>query len=132
SALSANAMAFALHEQGLMPIALLEPRGSCESHLPRAKARFYREALLALNASGVPYLVGGTYALSHYTGITRRTKDLDLFVRRSDLASVLRALAEIGCRTEIPFPHWLGKAHRSTYLIDVIHASGDGSARVDD
>ncbi len=114
-----------------MPIALLESRGSCESHLPRAKARFYRQALSALNASEVPYLVGGTYALSHYTGITRRTKDLDLFVRREDLAGVLEVLAGIGCRTEIPFPHWLGKAHGGPYLIDVIHASGDGNARVD-
>jgi hypothetical protein len=114
-----------------MSVALLEPRGSCESHLPRSKARFYREALLALNASDVPYLVGGTYALSHYTGITRRTKDLDIFVQRADLEAILDVLAGIGCRTEIPFPHWLGKAFQNEYLIDVIHASGDGSASVD-
>jgi hypothetical protein len=49
---------------------------------PRARA-FYVHTLATLNASGVPYLVGGAYAFARYTGIERHTKDLDLFVRRT-------------------------------------------------
>ena len=41
---------------------------------------FYRQALLALQTAQVPFLVGGAYALAHYTGITRHTKDIDIFV----------------------------------------------------
>src|SRR6266446_9055680 len=41
---------------------------------------FYRQALLTLQAAQVPFLVGGAYALAHYTGITRHTKDVDIFV----------------------------------------------------
>ena len=37
---------------------------------PHARA-FYRRALLALQAAQVPFLVGGGYALAHYTGIMR-------------------------------------------------------------
>src|SRR5215470_19339011 len=32
---------------------------------------FYRQALLALQAAQVPFLVGGGYALAHYAGIMR-------------------------------------------------------------
>ncbi len=39
------------------------------------KAELYRNALEMLNRSGVPYLVGGTYAFQYYAGISRTTKD---------------------------------------------------------
>jgi hypothetical protein len=93
---------------------------------------FYREVVSALNAPEAPYLVGGAYALEHYTGIARATKDLDLFVRRSDLRALFPVLEGIGCRTEVAFPHWLAKAHRNDDLIDLIYSSGNGIATVDD
>ena len=43
---------------------------------------FYLRTMEALNAAGLPYLVGGGYALDHYTGVERDTKDFDIFVRR--------------------------------------------------
>ena len=46
---------------------------------PHASA-FYRRALMALQAAQVPFLVGGGYALAHYAGIIRHTKDFDIFV----------------------------------------------------
>ncbi len=47
-------------------------------------SRFYVNALAVLAEANVPYLLGGAYALAHYTGIVRHTKDLDLFVRPAD------------------------------------------------
>ena len=93
---------------------------------------FYRDALIALNEAGLAVLVGGSHALVHYTGVARHTKDFDIFVRRSDIHAVLKALEKIGARTEIPFPHWLGKAFRDDALIDIIYCSGNGVAEVDD
>jgi len=93
---------------------------------------FYRRSLLALNGASVQYLVGGAFALSRYTGIGRRTKDLDLFVRQKDLDLLLRVLADAGFRTEVTFPHWLGKAFSGRDLVDVIHSSGNGIVAVDD
>jgi hypothetical protein len=95
-------------------------------------ASFYRECLETLNNSGIPFLVGGTYALSHYTGIIRHTKDLDIFVRPADSETVLGYLAAAGYETEITFPHWLGKAFGNGAFVDVIFRSGNGLCIVDD
>jgi hypothetical protein len=92
----------------------------------------YSEALARLSESGVPFLIGGAYALERYTGIARDTKDLDIFLHRRDLEPALAALGSIGCRTEVTFPHWLAKATTADGVIDVIFSSGNGVAVVDD
>ncbi len=85
-----------------------------------------------LRQAGPPYLVGGAYAFACYTGIVRHTKDLDLFVRPADAGAALETLAVAGCRTEVAFTHWLGKAFRGDDFIDVIYSSGNGLCPVDD
>ncbi|HEY9650516.1 MAG TPA: hypothetical protein V6C95_07625, partial [Coleofasciculaceae cyanobacterium] len=50
---------------------------------PQIRA-FYCHVLKTLQASEIPFLVGGTYAFERYTGIVRHTKDLDIFVRPRD------------------------------------------------
>jgi len=37
-----------------------------------------------------------------------------------------------GCETDLPFPHWLGKARCGEDFVDVIFSSGNGVAAVDD
>jgi len=108
-----------------------EPRDGGNG-LPPETAAFYRRALIALNAAGVEFLVGGAYAFARYTGIERHTKDFDVFLRRRDYPRALRILARIGCRTTLPFPHWLAKAHCGEDYVDVIFSSGNGVAQVDD
>jgi len=93
---------------------------------------FYVAALRALQTAQVPFLVGGAYALSRYTGIFRDTKDMDVFVHPGDMKPALDALAAAGYQTELTFPHWLGKAFAGEYMIDVIFSSGNGFAQVDD
>jgi hypothetical protein len=97
----------------------------------QAKA-FYCETLKALNASGIPFLVGGAYALAYYTGIERHTKDLDVFVRREDCPRTLDVLRRAGYPTEMTFPHWLGKAFHGGEFVDVIFSSGNAIAEVDE
>jgi hypothetical protein len=94
--------------------------------------RFYYAALVALNQLKVPFLLGGGYALERYTGIDRSTKDLDIFVRPEDCHRTLAALSAAGYRTELTYPHWLGKAFLGVDYIDIIFNSGNGIARVDD
>ncbi|MFL6716318.1 MAG: nucleotidyltransferase domain-containing protein, partial [Burkholderiaceae bacterium] len=97
-----------------------------------AVAAFYRDVLLRLDAASVPYLVGGTYAFNRYTGINRPTKDLDLFIRRSDFERVSAVFQSAGYRCELTFPHWLGKIHLDDNYIDLIFSSGNAVASVDD
>jgi hypothetical protein len=95
-------------------------------------AEFYIEALRRLQETGIPFLVGGAFAFSHYSHVPRDTKDIDVFVKPEDCSRVLESFAARGYDTDLPFPHWLGKIHRDTYFMDVVFNSGNGVARVDD
>ncbi|HEV7507157.1 MAG TPA: nucleotidyltransferase family protein [Thermoanaerobaculia bacterium] len=95
-------------------------------------ADFYREAMAALEAAGVPVLVGGAYAYARYTGIVRHTKDFDVFIRPGDFDRALDAMARKGWKTDRTFPHWLGKAYHGDDFVDLIFSSGNGVAQVDD
>lgn len=98
---------------------------------PEAEA-FYRDVLRTLRDAEVPFLVGGAYAFVKYTGIDRRTKDFDLFVRPDDVERAFEVLEAAGYRTDLTFPHWLGKAFKGEDFVDLIFSSGNGSAPVDD
>ncbi len=93
---------------------------------------FYRHVLEILNGAALPYLVGGAYAFHHYTGITRPTKDLDLFVMRRDYPQIARLVDEAGYRCELTYPHWLAKIHGPDDFIDLIFSSGNGLVEVDE
>jgi len=93
---------------------------------------FYLNAMDALERGRVPYLVGGAYSLAHHAGVVRHTKDFDVFVKKADARRALKALDDAGYRTEITFPHWLGKAYQHDAFVDVIFGSGNGLCAVDD
>jgi hypothetical protein len=96
------------------------------------ESAFYRDVLQVLTTSGVPVLVGGAYAMSVHTGIDRPTKDLDVFLRRSDYERATQALEASGYTTDLRFPHWLGKVLAGPWCVDLIFNSGNGLTAVDD
>lgn len=102
------------------------------SDADEAAQRVYCEGLDALQWSGTPFLVGGAFALECYTGLVRRTKDLDVFVRREHVKRLLSLLSDAGYRTEVRFTHWLGKAFKDGHFIDLIFGSGNGVCPVDE
>jgi hypothetical protein len=112
---------------GLAPVA-----DGPAADLPERTLGFYRRALEALNAAGVPYLVAGAYAFARFTGIERHTKDFDIFVRQEDEALAHRVLRDLGCEIEHFSPHWLSKATCGADFIDIIHSSGNAVAEVDE
>jgi hypothetical protein len=92
----------------------------------------YARAVRVLADGGFPFLLGGGVTLTAYCGIRRSTKDLDVFVLPEDVPRALGVLSGAGFRCEIPFPHWLAKAHDSEgNFIDVIFNSGNGASPVD-
>lgn len=97
---------------------------------PEAEA-FYRDVLRTLHAAEIPFLVGGAYAFVKYTGIDRRTKDFDLFIAEEDVARAFEVLGKKGWRTDLTFPHWLGKVFHGDDFVDLIFSSGNGTAPVD-
>ncbi len=98
-------------------------------------SEFYKRVIQVFQDHDIDFLVGGAYAFVRYTGIGRDTKDLDLFIRRSDWDRVTQALAEVGITTELTYPHWLGKAfggRQREFFVDIIFSGGNGIAEVDD
>ncbi|MBI4494850.1 MAG: nucleotidyltransferase [Chloroflexi bacterium] len=93
---------------------------------------FYARALEHLVGSGVPFMVGGAYAMREYAGIFRWTKDLDVFCKAEDYPCILQVLAEAGCTTEITDTTWLVKGFCGDLLVDVIFNSGNGLCPVDE
>jgi hypothetical protein len=98
---------------------------------PEAEA-FYTQALKELVALGLPFLLAGTYAVSAYTGITRATKDLDVFCKAGDYPRILDHFQTLGYSISIEDERWLGKVHKGEHFFDVIFASSNGTMPVND
>lgn len=93
---------------------------------------FRRRSVAALNAAGVPFLIGGAYVVEVCGRVSRSTKDFDLYVRPDDVKAALRSLAQAGYDTELTFPHWLAKATYEGDIVDLIFRAGNGLCEVDD
>lgn len=94
--------------------------------------RLFREVLKAMNDAVIPYVVSGTFALHEHTGIWRKTKDLDLFVTKSDQVRALEHLSTMGFTCEVKDRVWLAKAWRDGFFVDLITGMSNGVIDVDD
>lgn len=57
---------------------------------------FYGMLIDLLLESKVPFMIGGTYAFTAYTGIERTTKDMDFCCTFEDYPKILRIISEAG------------------------------------
>jgi hypothetical protein len=124
-----------VHEQPLSPagapIQRIDPKAEPTLKSPEAEG-FYAEALRELTGLGLPFLLAGTYAVSAYTGITRPTKDLDIFCKAGDYPRILSHFQSLGHAIEIEDERWLGKVFKGQHFFDVIFASSNGTMPVGD
>ena len=99
---------------------------------PAEAVDFYVEGLGLLKESGIPFLLSGTYALSCYTGVTRPTKDLDVFCKASDAPRILAFFKERGFDIEVEDDRWIGKVWKDKNFFDVIWNISTASIAVND
>ncbi len=92
----------------------------------------YRETLRALRKSSLRYAVGAAFARHAYTQIWRTTKDLDLFLPPEDLKAAFDLLQGLGFKTEVVENHWLAKAWKDGFFIDLIFGTGHGQIPIND
>ena len=90
---------------------------------PGEAAAFYAECLEQLKRAGHPFLVAGTYAVAAYTGISRPTKDLDVFCKAGDYPRILAHFRDLGFAAEIEDERWIAKVRRGPCFFDVIFNS---------
>jgi predicted nucleotidyltransferase len=92
----------------------------------------HRRSVVALQDADVPFLIGGAYVVEIYAGVSRQTKDFDLYLRPQHVDSAIQALKQVGYKTKKTFPHWLAKAERGRDHVDLIFRAGNGLCEVDD
>lgn len=91
-----------------------------------------RAAVRALMDAGVPFVLGGAYAMRAYTGLDRDTKDIDICCRPEELEDALACLRGSGLRIERTDPRWLAKAFAPHGgYVDLIFGSGNGVCPID-
>jgi hypothetical protein len=83
--------------------------------------RSLKKAAAALRDAGVPYLLGGGFAIWAHGG-NESDHDIDLLVKPQDADRALEILTEAGLRPEQPTEEWLYKAYDGEILVDVIFA----------
>src|SRR6266478_5690617 len=94
--------------------------------------RLHRRSVVALQDADIPFLIGGAYVVEVYAGVSRQTKDFDLYLRPQHVDLALDALKRAGYKTKKTFPHWLAKAGRGRDHLDLIFRAGNGLCEVDD
>jgi hypothetical protein len=77
-------------------------------------------------------MLGGAFTLQEYAGISRDTKDLDIFCKAGDSQSLLARLGDAGYETQVTDPNWLAKAYDGDHYVDLISNSHNGLCPVDD
>ncbi|MDQ3587539.1 MAG: nucleotidyltransferase family protein [Actinomycetota bacterium] len=78
-----------------------------------------KRSVAALEAAGIPYLLGGSLA-SWARGGPQTRNDLDLMILPGDAERALKVLEEAGMRPEKPPEEWLFKAWDGNVLVDLI------------
>ena len=103
-----------------------------EFWIPEHERQVYQKALRTLNEAGIRYVISGLYALYEYTGIYRKTKDLDVFVEPKYVVEAARVLKQAGFDTQLEQIHWLAKAMMGPVQTDLIYGMGNGMAFIDE
>ena len=96
------------------------------------EARLFARWLAILNESGIGYAVAGSFAVHAYTGILRKTKDLDVYISPRHLKSALHAFQCAGYCTEVRDPAWLAKVCQGASFMDLIFAVSQQRFQIDD
>lgn len=95
------------------------------SNLPDDKdLDLYVEALAALNRADIRYMLGGAFAVYHYTNWWRNTHDVDVYMTLDDVDRAKRALESAGFHDlgeqALGDKEWIYHAAGNDVIVDVI------------
>jgi len=96
----------------------------------------YSRAMDALRAAGIPFMLGGGFALAAFTGRWRDTKDIDFYIRPADRQQTVQALDAAGFKdyfAQRPYDRkWIYRSIRSGVIVDIIWSMANQRAQVDE
>ena len=95
----------------------------------------YRSAIAVIQSCGIPFLLGGGFALATFTGRWRDTKDIDFYIHPSDRNRVVTALTKAGFSdyySQLAYDRkWIYRSVKSGVIVDIIWAMANQRAQVD-
>ena len=106
----------------------LPPDSPFEPSAPAEK--FYSEVIRLMAESEIPFLLSGTYALACYTGISRPTKDVDVFATAGDTLKMLNFFKDKGFDVQVKDERWLARVFRGEHFVDIIFNMPTSSVHV--
>ena len=100
--------------------------------IPEEQRHLFREVLRLFEDDHIPFAVAGAFALHAHTGISRDTKDLDIFLTSENTGPAMRSLERRGFTCEVCDPVWLFKVRRDGFFVDLITGMSNAVFVVDD
>lgn len=97
---------------------------------PAPAEKFYSECIRLMAESAIPFLLSGTYALACYTGISRPTKDVDVFAKAGDCLRMLNFFKDKGFEAQMVDERWLARICRGELFVDIIFNMPTASVHV--
>ena len=95
----------------------------------------YASAIEVLRSTGVPFMLGGGFALATFAGRWRDTKDIDFYVLPKDREIVIAALTKAGFAdyfSQRPYDRkWIFRTVRFGVIVDIIWSMANQRAQVD-
>jgi hypothetical protein len=113
----------------------MEVANSDLSSPPAEQRAAYLSILREASESGIPLAVGGSMAVSSYSGILRPVKDLDLYVTPEEKDHLIAPLKQQGFKDyfdRVPYDReWIYRAVLDDPIVDVIWQMANRRAAVD-
>jgi len=101
-----------------------------------AEWEIYRNAIHTVREAGIPFLLGGGFALATFTGRWRDTKDIDFYIRPQDRQATVAALTQAGFANyydRVRYDRkWIYRSVKSDCIVDIIWSMANQRARVDE
>jgi len=104
--------------------------------LPDSQWKIYEAVMDAAALEGIPFALGGAFALATYTGRWRNTKDLDLYILPCYRDRIIELTTRLGLADYFdtsPYDRqWIYRSSSDGVIVDIIWAMANHRAQVDD
>ena len=96
----------------------------------------YLQVMTRAREAGIPFAIGGGFAIAAYTGRWRNTKDLDLYTTPAERPALIQVTQELGLVDIYPCSpydrRWIYRGGCGDTIVDVIFAMANLRAQVDE
>jgi hypothetical protein len=100
--------------------------------IPDEQWSVYRDAIAAVRTTGLPFMLGGGFALAAYTGRWRNTKDIDFYVlphQRQKFIDAITNARFVDYYDQMPYDRgWIYRGFRDGTIVDLIWAMANRRA----